>query len=429
MLLNFFIACAVQIAAIYNGWHASVMCGSTIFLISIWYSQHLPLTFPANYRVMTSQYAHTIEALSSNERLFTMPVDKIMADLGKHLAECIEVSRVNIWLFNDPENTIDCIGHYDARTGEFSKGARLYMSNIPSYYKHLKSNKAIVIEDVKSSPVTAEIRDGYCAEHGVTALLDVPIRMQGRLRGVLCYEHTEGPRKWKEGEIEFALSVNQVVSLALETVKRRSIQKELMEVLKEKELLMKEMHHRIKNNLSVLVSLLRMQGRDSGNPEVQAILSECEGRIHSMARVHEQLYHSGNYIKVRLDEYLSNLVNEFRESIGRMGQHIEINCELEPSSIETSRAIDLGLILMEILNNSLKHAFRPGDTDSRIHIELKAEGEKLHLSIADNGVGFDPRSVPEKSLGISLIEDLSQQMNAHLEIKSESGGTTHSLYF
>ncbi|TVR40514.1 MAG: GAF domain-containing protein [Cryomorphaceae bacterium] len=377
---------------------------------------------------MTSQYAHTIEALSSNERLFTMPVDKIMADLGKHLAECLEVSRVNIWLFNDPENSIDCIGHYDARTGEFSKGDRLFMGNIPSYYKHLKSNKAIVIEDVETSPVTSEIRDGYCAEHGVTALLDVPIRMQGRLRGVLCYEHTQGPRKWKEGEIEFALSVNQVVSLALETVKRRSIQQELMEVLKEKELLMKEMHHRIKNNLSVLVSLLRMQGRDSENPEVQSILSECEGRIHSMARVHEQLYHSGNYIKVRLDEYLANLVNEFKDSIGRMGQHIEIKYELEPSSIETARAIDLGLILMEILNNAFKHAFRPGDTGNQILVTLESAGDELRLTIADNGVGFDPRSVSVKSLGISLIEDLSEQINARLEVQSQSSGTTHTLY-
>lgn len=376
-----------------------------------------------------TQLTEELMAITANERLFSEPFDSVFNELGRKLTACMGVERVNVWLFNESDNSIDCIGNFVATTGEFSKGERLFMHEIPVYFQHLKSNKVLKVDDVHTDPITEEIKDVYCRKHGITALLDVPIRLQGRLRGVLCYENVGETRQWTPEEVQFALAINQVVSLALETTKRRTIQKELLTVLKEKELLLKEMHHRIKNNLNVLISLLRIQGRESGNTDVRRILSDCEGRIFSMAKIHEQLYHSGNYLKVRLDQYLSDLIKEFKESSGRIGQSIAFDTDLTPVSIETARAVDLGLIVMEILNNALKHAF-PADIDEpMVNIVLNRHKNELCLSIKDNGVGFDASETPSNSLGITLVKDLAEQMNARLEITSDKNGTSHLLYF
>lgn len=377
-----------------------------------------------------ARYTLELESIARNARLFSGKMDEVFTELGQKLTTCMEVERVNLWMFNDQEERIECIGNYTKTSGEFSKGDQLYMRNIPEYYAHLKSNKILVIDDVHHSNITAQIRSIYCDVHGITSMLDLPIRMQGELKGVMCYEHTGEPREWTEEEVQFALAANQIVALAMETTNRRSIQKELVKVLREKELLMKEMHHRIKNNLSVLMSLLRMQGRESEDPHVQSVLGDCETRIFSMAKIHEQLYQSEDYLQVDLHSYIAQLVEEFRNSSLSNNDRVAVFCDLDPIKMETSRAINLGLIVMEILNNIMKHAFvEQSNSKNRVDVELKTTNDSLTFKISDNGIGFNPENRPEHSLGMTLIEDLSEQIDAKLEVKSSDSGTTFKLVF
>lgn len=377
-----------------------------------------------------ARYTLELESIARNARLFSGKMDEVFTELGQKLTTCMEVERVNLWMFNDQEERIECIGNYTKTSGEFSKGDQLYMRNIPEYYAHLKSNKILVIDDVHHSNITAQIRRIYCDVHGITSMLDLPIRMQGELKGVMCYEHTGEPREWTEEEVQFALAANQIVALAMETTNRRSIQKELVKVLREKELLMKEMHHRIKNNLSVLMSLLRMQGRESEDPHVQSVLGDCETRIFSMAKIHEQLYQSEDYLQVDLHSYIAQLVEEFRNSSLSNNDRVAVFCDLDPIKMETSRAINLGLIVMEILNNIMKHAFvEQSNSKNRVDVELKTTNDSLTFKISDNGIGFNPENRPEHSLGMTLIEDLSEQIDAKLEVKSSDSGTTFKLVF
>lgn len=377
-----------------------------------------------------ARYTLELESIARNARLFSGKMDEVFAELGQKLTACMEVERVNLWMFNDLEERIECIGNYTKTSGEFSKGDQLYMHDIPQYYAHLKSNKILVIDDVYQSPITEQIKSIYCKVHGIQSMLDLPIRIEGELKGVMCYEHTGEPREWTEEEVQFALAANQIVALAMETTNRRAIQKELITVLHEKELLMKEMHHRIKNNLSVLMSLLRMQGRESGDPHVQSVLGDCETRIFSMAKIHEQLYQSENYLQVDLHNYIAQLIEEFRNSTLTDSDQVAIEYHLDPIKMETSRAITFGLIVMEILNNIMKHAFViPGDSKNQVNVELKKAGDSLIFIISDNGIGFNPENRPEHSLGMTLIEDFSEQIDAELEVNSSASGTTFQLVF
>jgi len=377
-----------------------------------------------------ARYTLELESIARNSRLFSGKMDEVFAELGLKLSACMDVERVNLWMFNDDEERIECIGNYSAKSQEFSKGDQLYMRDIPKYYAHLKSNKILVVDDVEHSPITEQIREIYCKKHGITSMLDLPIRMQGELKGVMCYEHTGPPREWSEEEIQFALAANQIVALAMETTQRRRVQKELITVLREKDLLLKEMHHRIKNNLSVLMSLLRMQGRESNDPHVQSVLGDCETRIFSMAKIHEQLYQSEDYLSVELHKYIAQLVEEFRTSSLTNGDRIAFQCDLDKVSMETSRAINLGLIVMEILNNTVKHAF-PADDKSKntVQVVLKKTDNTLTLKISDNGAGFSEEQKNKPTLGLSLIQDLSEQIDAELDLQTSEEGTSYTLLF
>lgn len=377
-----------------------------------------------------SYYTQELESIARDARLFSGKMDDIFAELGERLSTCMHVERVNLWLFNDNAERIECIGNYTNSSGAFTRGEHLHMKDIPEYYKHLKSNKILVVNDVHSSPITGQIAEIYCTKYGITSLLDLPIRIQGQLKGIMCYEHIGAARQWTPDEIQFALAANQIVALAMETTKRRAIQQDLVKAVREKELLLREMHHRIKNNLSVLMSLLRMQGRESQDRHVQSVLSECEARIFSMAKIHEHLYTEENYLTVDLQAYVQQLVEEFQQSMGTEDQAIRCTFDIDEMQMKTDRAINLGLMLMEILNNIGKHAFSDGATrHPEIAVSLKELHDRAVLQVSDNGGGFDIESARNKSLGLTLIEDLAEQIDAEMKLDSSDAGTTYAFRF
>lgn len=370
-----------------------------------------------------------LDSITANEKLFSANRDEIIAEIGKKMTACLGVARANIWMFDDVDHCLECIGGYDAVKEEFYKGQKLYMAEVPNYYKRLKTARTLLIEDVSVNQMAVEIKDLYCNSKGIMAMMDLPIRMEGKLAGVMCYEDTDGPREWKDGEVQFALAVNQVVALALETRERRKTQIDLMRVIKEKDLLMMEMHHRVKNNLSILISLLRLQSAESANPEVVQNLTEAQKRIFSMAKIHEQLYQTRNYLRVNLAAYLEELVEEYRKSVND-DSPIRFNTNLDPIETTTSIAINIGLIAIELLNNAVKHAFRARSGENRVEIVLKRLGNNHRFTISDNGRGFKQETdAQSQSIGMSIVDDLVQQITGELHVNSGEEGTSVEVVF
>ncbi len=376
----------------------------------------------------TAEFTNELRRIAANTSLFAGDTKDVFTLLAQQLSTCLKVERINIWMFNENHKRIECLGNYISSSGEFSSGDTMRMKDAPEYYTRLKSSLILIVNDVHTSPITVEIKSSYCQRHGITSLLDVPIHVQGELKGVVCYEHVGPKRLWRDEEVHFALAANQLLAMALESKEREIAEQQMRASVQEKELLLKEMNHRIKNNLSLLISLLRMQSRESDNEQVKSILNDCESRIFSMARIHEQLYLSQNYLEVNLGQYLHQLVTEFRKSnFGSLG-NVTYKTEFDPVILETSRAINLGLIVNEIMNNMIKHAFdESGEEPKVIEISLKQLVSSMILEIKDNGSGFDPTKRNKNSLGISLIEDLSEQIDAKLRLQSDSDGTTYLL--
>lgn len=369
------------------------------------------------------------EAITRSDKLFSESRDEIIEEIGKRLSDCLDVGRVNLWLFDDEERCMECIGNFDRADCTFSKGEKLYMAAVPNYYKRLKSDRILTIDDILTSRIAQEIKEIYCLPNDIGAMMDIPLRMEGKLEGVMCLEHIGGAREWSDAEIQFALAISQVVALALETRKRRRTQVELVQALKDKDLLLREMHHRIKNNLSILISLLRLQSYEADNAEVEKGLAEAQKRIFSMAKIHEQLYQTGNYLKVNLADYLEELVGEYRNSVMEDKPTL-FKTHFYKVETPTSVAINLGLILIELLNNAVKHAFGSKVKDNRVEILLERLEHQCRMRISDNGSGFKvSRQSGKQSIGMSIVEDLVQQIGGTFSIYADDNGTVAEIMF
>lgn len=196
----------------------------------------------------------------------------------------------------------------------------------------------------------------------------------------------------------------------------------------EKEELLKEIHHRVKNNLQIINSLLRFQGYKMNDPEVVKHFEECQERIMSMSLLHEQLYRKENLSMVDVPAYLKSLVEGIRETYAKH-KRIVLDLDVQVESFGVNTMIPLGLVVNEIVSNAFKHGFK--DRENGI-LELKLEriDDEFQMMISDNGHGFEDRDIWDDpdTLGFELIKIFVGQLDGHTEL-SQVVGTTFNTYF
>lgn len=220
-----------------------------------------------------------------------------------------------------------------------------------------------------------------------------------------------------------------VLCVVRDVTERRKAEQRVRESLREKEVLLQEIHHRVKNNLAVISSLFYLQSTRTTDLDTIAILTESQDRVRSMALVHETLYRSGNLSSVNFAEYAASLCDELARGHRLPGRTVEIRTSLEPLHMNIDVAVPCGLILNELVTNSLKHAFpegKSGHIELQIHRRADGLGE---LVVRDDGVGGTAglSSQNRSSLGIRLIESLTKQIDGSFEIGEATPGTIARL--
>jgi two-component sensor histidine kinase/CHASE1-domain containing sensor protein len=238
----------------------------------------------------------------------------------------------------------------------------------------------------------------------------------------------------KQGEVVLAQHVQELerVNAALEHVAAVASKAEqtALASLKEKEVLLKEVHHRVKNNLQVICSLLNLQAGDIPEPQTREMFTDSQQRVRSMALVHEKLYQAEDLARIDFAEYVRSLATYLIRSYRPAATPITLRVEGAEVFLEVDKAVPCGLIVNELVSNALKHAF-PAGRRGEICISLRAETKKhLILRVSDDGVGFpsglDFRQT--RSLGLQLVTTLIEQLQGTIELQHHSG-TTFQLRF
>ena len=226
-----------------------------------------------------------------------------------------------------------------------------------------------------------------------------------------------GPVYGENGEI-----VGSVV-VARDITDRKRAEERLVASLKEKEVLLKEIHHRVKNNMQIISSLVALQADEAEDAVHRSLLDDVTHRVRSMAMVHEKLYQSEDLARVEFDQYIKSLLEYLFRAYGTSASGIRLKLDLEPVLLPVNTAIPCGLILNELVGNAFKHAFAD-KTGGELIISLRTEaGGKIRLAVRDSGVGlpagFDLNKA--QTLGLRLVQMLVRQLRGELEISHDHG--------
>lgn len=204
---------------------------------------------------------------------------------------------------------------------------------------------------------------------------------------------------------------------------RQRAQEQIEISLKEKEVLLKEIHHRVKNNLQIICSLLNLQAESLQDERVVEIFRESQSRIQSMALIHETLYHSEDLASVNFCDYLHELVTNLWYSYQVNLDSVTLTMNIEPIELDIDTAIPCGLIVNELVSNALKYAFSPGYS-GELRVELYAVGDREYtLIVSDTGIGL-PKNIDfrnTKSLGLQLVNALTDQLDGAVELNGHKG--------
>jgi PAS domain S-box-containing protein len=233
-----------------------------------------------------------------------------------------------------------------------------------------------------------------------------------------------GAPLFREGEVV------AVVAVARDISERVRAEEQIKASLREKEVLLKEIHHRVKNNLQVISSMLYLQSKNIQDRQTIEMFQESQYRVRSMALVHEWLYQSPDLARIDFAEYVRSLANHLFQSYGVNANVIQLKINVDDVSLGVNTAIPCGLIINELVSNSLKHAFSDG-REGEICIEVRVDRDGKHtLMVSDNGVGF-PEDLDFRdagSLGLQLVNTLVDQLEGTIEL-DRSGGTAFKIMF
>jgi two-component sensor histidine kinase len=202
--------------------------------------------------------------------------------------------------------------------------------------------------------------------------------------------------------------------IGLESVKQEEL---INKMLLEKDILLAEVFHRVKNNMNIITSLLNLQRNMSNSEEVKTALEDSRNRVFSMALIHQNIFTKNNVVDLNFKTYLEQLVEEMKRSFGK---ELSIDIGVDDVSIEVSTAIPIGLIINELITNSFKYA-QPSNSKLHIQILLKHNNGNVELEVKDNGPGISKKKEIGNSLGMELIKDLSKQLDGTYSFTNNLG--------
>jgi len=214
---------------------------------------------------------------------------------------------------------------------------------------------------------------------------------------------------------------NIIFGVGNDITERKKAEEEILSSLKEKELLLREIHHRVKNNLQIISTLLTLQSSQSKKDNINDLYRESQNRIQSIALIHENLYHSDDLAHINFKAYIKSLITDLFDSYGVNPKKIRMNLHIEDFTLGIETAIPCGLIINELVSNSLKHGFHYVET-GMVSVNIKKIGKKeFELKVLDTGSPFQDNIniLSNDSLGLELIKNLVDQLDADLSFKKD----------
>ena len=372
---------------------------------------------------ITDKKLYEEEIISKNEELSALynfgkslgklaePVE-IADTIGTILQKLLKTDNIFIALVNENTKIITYPFNSGKNPGNNNE-SDIFTGSLSEYV--IRTAKPLIILSEMEQQLTA---NNIIGKTDCKAIVSVPLIAGNKVVGVVTLQDFNRENAFSAMQIELLKTVASQAAIALEN---SYLYTEVTNSLGEKEILLKEVHHRVKNNLQVMSSLIKLQSRYLKDEYLLDIMKETGNRFQSMSIVHSKLYNSGNYDNIDFGDYIKNLTDNFHNSYGFKLKNIKFITDVQNVVLNIDTAIPCGLIINELVSNSIKYAF-PENRSGEILISLKQEGGNSYkLTIKDDGIGVSDTELMKHSdtLGIQLVNLLTRQLNGTLEISSQ----------
>ncbi len=355
-------------------------------------------------------------------------VAEVLPRILEAVCMALELKVGALWQVDQDDSTLSCVELWHApetRAEQFAQAsrARTFGPGVGLPGRVYATGKPAWIPDVAKDAnfPRAEI----AASEGLHGAFGFPVKLGGQVIGVMEFFSHE-IRPFDEELLRIMATIGSQIGQFIE---RTRADEQVRSSLREKEVLLKEIHHRVKNNMQVISSLLSLQSDHIKDPALGRLLSDSQDRIRSMALVHETLYGSTNLSSIDLRAYIESLTAHLVQSYAVKGR-VRLERDTQRVLLGIDAAVPCGLLLNELISNALKHAF-PGERSGMVTVKLeRVEDDQLRLVVSDNGIGLPADVEPSKShsLGLRLVSALAEQLGGRLELSRE-GGTTFTVLF
>ncbi len=368
--------------------------------------------------------AYLSASLLKNEEGFTIGVMGISHDISERTKIEEQMRSQTAKLNSIIENSSHLIWTVDR-----NKCLTLYNKNFEEYIKSQYHTEAAIGVSIVSGKFfsTEEHNDLWIEKYNAA------------LRGKAQYFETAITDKhnnltWREIFLNPIFDANknvvEVSGMGLDITEKKESEDKIKQSLQEKEILLKEVHHRVKNNLQVISSILNLQSSYVKDESTLNILKESQNRIKSMSFIHESLYQTKDFSNINFSEYVSSLLHNLVHSYSNIDHEIKLNVDIQLIFLNLDLAIPCGLIINEIISNTLKYAFIDKSENAEITLKMQTKGENIRLTIGDNGIGL-PQHINYRnteSLGLQLVVTLTDQINGVINIDTKKG-TIYTIEF
>lgn len=348
----------------------------------------------------------------------------LLDDIGNMLVKLFQRENIYLALYDETSGTITYPFYYNANERKEIQ-SRPFGKDFTEFI--IRSKKGIILNE--NVPATLKLMGIENEDNEARSLIAIPMIAGEKVLGVITIQDYSNENSFTQGQLELLTTIGAQAAIALEN---SYLYAEVTRSLQEKEMLLQEVHHRVKNNLQVMSSLIKLQSRYIKDEKMLEILKETGGRIQSMAIVHTKIYNSKDYEFIHFGEYTKNLIENFQTTYGYKLRNVRFEMDIGELKLNIDTAIPCGLIINELVSNAVKYAFADGST-GLITVAVKHHKDNFYkLIVKDNGTGvpegFDIKK--SDSLGIQLVTLLSRQLNGNIEVQtSPDKGTEFIVTF
>lgn len=370
--------------------------------------------FALSRRLVLEKIISTISLMAMTMRDLNNFMDKSLSVIGKDL----ELSRVYIFEHDHITEMMNNVYEW-CSSGVIPQKENL--QNIPAdlipwWISTLKKGNDICYTDIEEIPESATV--DMLKSQNVVSVLVVPLFVNNLYSGFIGFDDCLKKHEWSFEDREMLSSISRIISGFIE---RKESENKIQSLLSEKELLLKETHHRIKNNMNAVYGMLYMQAEDLNDTDSAIILKDAASRVSSMMVLYDKLYRSDDHIEIDISDYLTSLINKIF-TVYNSPVPIERKVEIESFTLSSKILSPLGVIINELISNSMKYAF-PNREKGIIEVRVYKECGEVKIVYYDNGVGLPESISPENStgFGMELMSMLISQINGVVDIRRENG--------